>query len=134
MVQDPADVQYARFWPAAASVAKYICPTMQVPGLAAKVPDFTGDVLPAAVKSTKACDPLDRNGPNTTIPPFTVSWPFPTGDSASTANAPITVLWLIPLDFLIIRLRPSLSRYSASHTPPPRMSDGQVAVFRKPRK
>jgi hypothetical protein len=62
-----------RFWPGPASVMKNICPTAQFAGREARVPDFTGEVLPEPVKSIAAAAPLDRNGPRIVIPPFTVS-------------------------------------------------------------
>jgi hypothetical protein len=94
---------------------------------------LTGDVLPAAVKSTDAEGPLDRNGPNTTIPPFTVSWAYPICDIASTASAPIIVLFFMPLHFLILRLRPKPPLDKEDATRPPRNRPARrPSILRKP--
>jgi hypothetical protein len=54
----PVTVQKYRFCPAAASVAKYICPCVQAVGRDTEVPALAGAVLPAPLKSTTETLPL----------------------------------------------------------------------------
>ena len=59
----PVVVQKNRFCPAAASVAKYICPCVHAVGRDAAIPVFAGTVLAAPVKSTTATPPVEVNWP-----------------------------------------------------------------------
>jgi hypothetical protein len=60
---DPVAVQKNRFCPAAASVAKYICPRVQAAGRSPSSPVFTGAVTPAPLKSTAETVPLTLSVP-----------------------------------------------------------------------
>src|SRR5580704_10096063 len=82
-----------RFCPAAASVAKYICPAVQLVGRAAVRPAFTGVVLPAPLKSTSEFVPVVRSVPSNTRPPLTVVWA-----RHSTAHRPNAIVIVFFID------------------------------------
>src|ERR1051326_1875156 len=88
---------------------------MQLPGRPARVPILTGAVVADEVKSTAAAEPLDRSGPRTVIPPFTVSCAFAGAKSANNARISNTYTLLIYKCVLRICHASDRSRFRIKH-------------------